>query len=185
MTDTHPTHTLTVSHIQSQPNSPSVTLLASHNHSQSHYYARAATVNCAYNQSHAYPFCSFSTMVGNARVAVFTEAGQPLSLLHLPLPTEVKEGQLLCRILLAGICGTDLHTVSGRRNEATPRYVLIWLHNLFIVLCLNTFLTFYLHIKCTLVYHVPTWCTCDPLVITKARLPMYHIENSLFSAKPF
>ena len=39
-----------------------------------------------------------------------------------PLP-EVKEGEILIKIRLATICGSDIHTINGMRNEATPRYI--------------------------------------------------------------
>ena len=37
-----------------------------------------------------------------------------------PMP-ELKPGQILAKIRLATICGSDIHTITGRRIEATPR----------------------------------------------------------------
>lgn len=36
---------------------------------------------------------------------------------------ELKSGEILGRFRLATICGSDLHTISGRRKEAVPRFV--------------------------------------------------------------
>ncbi len=33
---------------------------------------------------------------------------------------ELKDGEILGRIIAATICGSDLHTISGKRKEATP-----------------------------------------------------------------
>ena len=38
---------------------------------------------------------------------------------EVPIP-ELKSGELLGKLLMATICGSDLHTISGRRKEATP-----------------------------------------------------------------
>ncbi len=35
----------------------------------------------------------------------------------------LQAGQVLARIRLATICGSDLHTITGKRKEPTPRYV--------------------------------------------------------------
>ena len=36
---------------------------------------------------------------------------------------ELKSGEILGKFRLATICGSDLHTISGRRKEAVPRFV--------------------------------------------------------------
>ena len=33
---------------------------------------------------------------------------------------ELSEGQVLLKIVLATVCGSDLHTLSGRRKEPVP-----------------------------------------------------------------
>ena len=38
---------------------------------------------------------------------------------------ELSEGQVLLKILLATVCGSDLHTLSGRRKEPVPWYDMI------------------------------------------------------------
>lgn len=41
---------------------------------------------------------------------------------NVPLP-EIQEGEILGKILVATVCGSDLHTLQGRRNVPTPRFV--------------------------------------------------------------
>lgn len=45
--------------------------------------------------------------------AVFTSANKPLELKEFPKP-EPKEGAILVKIISAGICGTDIHVISGK-----------------------------------------------------------------------
>jgi putative phosphonate catabolism associated alcohol dehydrogenase len=55
-----------------------------------------------------------------AHAAIFDGAGQPMRLAELPLPARLQDGEALVRLSLATICGSDLHTVQGRRTEPTP-----------------------------------------------------------------
>ena len=55
-----------------------------------------------------------------AYAQVFLGAGIPLKKEEIPLPKTLGAGQLLVRITLATICGSDLHTLSGQRQEKTP-----------------------------------------------------------------
>lgn len=52
--------------------------------------------------------------------AVFEGPGVPMRMAQLELPVALPPGAALCRILLSTICGSDLHTVLGRRTEPTP-----------------------------------------------------------------
>ncbi len=52
--------------------------------------------------------------------AVFSEVGRPLELRQFALPTELDPGEALCKVRMATICGSDLHTISGRRTEPAP-----------------------------------------------------------------
>lgn len=52
--------------------------------------------------------------------AIFDGPGKPLRLAQLPLPQALPPGAALCRIRISTICGSDLHTVLGRRTEPTP-----------------------------------------------------------------
>lgn len=55
-----------------------------------------------------------------AVAAVFHQVGQPFELREIPIPDKLREGELVVRLEVATICGSDLHTVSGKRNEPTP-----------------------------------------------------------------
>ena len=54
------------------------------------------------------------------RAAIFEKPGQPIDVRDFPLPAELEAGAALCRVTLGTICGSDLHTITGRRQEATP-----------------------------------------------------------------
>jgi putative phosphonate catabolism associated alcohol dehydrogenase len=54
-----------------------------------------------------------------ARAAVFHASNQPFTLESFPIPTP-REGETLVRITCATICGSDLHTHSGRRHSPAP-----------------------------------------------------------------
>lgn len=55
-----------------------------------------------------------------AQVQFFQGPGQPFQLGQAALPGELHPGEVLVRISLATICGSDLHTVDGRRGAPTP-----------------------------------------------------------------
>lgn len=55
-----------------------------------------------------------------SKAAVFAEVGKPLELVQFPVPETLEPDAALCRISMSTICGSDLHTVSGRRTEPTP-----------------------------------------------------------------
>jgi putative phosphonate catabolism associated alcohol dehydrogenase len=55
-----------------------------------------------------------------ARVAIFDGPGRPFRLEEIPLPERLGPGEVLVRLSLATICGSDLHTVAGRRQEPVP-----------------------------------------------------------------
>lgn len=54
-----------------------------------------------------------------ARAAVFEGPGKALEFRSLPLPAPAR-GEVLVAVTLATICGSDLHTIEGRRTEPTP-----------------------------------------------------------------
>jgi threonine 3-dehydrogenase len=54
-----------------------------------------------------------------SRAALFLAAGQPLELRELDVPRP-EAGEALIRIECCTICGSDLHTLSGAREEPTP-----------------------------------------------------------------
>lgn len=55
-----------------------------------------------------------------ATALVFHGPGRPLDIQSVPLPAELASGELLVRLRLATVCGSDLHTIEGRRTEPTP-----------------------------------------------------------------
>ena len=55
-----------------------------------------------------------------SRGAVFSQVGKPLTLTPFKVPQEPEPHAVICRVKLATICGSDLHTISGRREEPTP-----------------------------------------------------------------
>ena len=58
--------------------------------------------------------------MSRARVQLFHGPGRPFSGAEVPLPERLAEGEVLVAITLATICGSDLHTTSGRRSAPTP-----------------------------------------------------------------
>ena len=57
--------------------------------------------------------------MNTAQLAIFNGTGTPFEFAEKPLP-ECGHGEALVAISLATICGSDLHTAEGRRNEPTP-----------------------------------------------------------------
>ena len=55
-----------------------------------------------------------------AYAQVFLGADRPLEKEETTLPKILGTGEILVRITLATICGSDLHTLSGHRQEKTP-----------------------------------------------------------------
>lgn len=55
-----------------------------------------------------------------SRAAVFVEAGRPLAVRSFDLPASLEPGAALCRVRMSTICGSDLHTIFGRRREPAP-----------------------------------------------------------------
>jgi len=54
------------------------------------------------------------------KIAVFRGAGQPFEFVERAVDVRIDSGQCLVEISLATICGSDLHTVDGRRREPVP-----------------------------------------------------------------
>lgn len=52
--------------------------------------------------------------------AVFEAPNTPMAFKRFDIPRELPPGSAVCRIRLSTICGSDLHTTSGRRIEPTP-----------------------------------------------------------------
>lgn len=58
-------------------------------------------------------------MHNNAQVALFRGVGQPFEISRQPLDKSSEEN-VLARVTLATICGSDLHTLTGRRSVPLP-----------------------------------------------------------------
>ena len=58
--------------------------------------------------------------MSNAQVQIFDGPAVPLRADTIELPHPLQGGEVLVEILLATICGSDMHTISGQRNEPTP-----------------------------------------------------------------
>ena len=54
------------------------------------------------------------------KAAVFRDVGRPLELQTFDLPEQLEPGAAVCEVVMATICGSDLHTISGRRKEPAP-----------------------------------------------------------------
>jgi len=77
-----------------------------------------ARTAAAYNPPVAIAPCREELLMSQA--AVFTEVGRPLELREFALPDRLAPGAALCKVLMSTICGSDLHTISGRRTEPAP-----------------------------------------------------------------
>ncbi|MCH8892175.1 MAG: alcohol dehydrogenase catalytic domain-containing protein [Chloroflexi bacterium] len=58
-------------------------------------------------------------MTASARAMVFEAPGQPLELRQFDLP-ELKPGEILAKVRMTTLCGSDLHTFQGDRGTPTP-----------------------------------------------------------------
>ena len=58
-------------------------------------------------------------MHNTAQVALFRGVGQPFEINRRPLD-DSSDGNVRVRVMLATICGSDLHTVTGRRSVPLP-----------------------------------------------------------------
>ena len=55
-----------------------------------------------------------------SQAAVFYKVGEPLDVRDFSLPEKLEKGSALCRVIFSTICGSDLHTTTGRRIEPIP-----------------------------------------------------------------
>jgi len=56
----------------------------------------------------------------NVRAAVLTKFGSPLQIVEFPVPGTLVPGEILVRVEIAGICGTDAHLWSGQLPVPLP-----------------------------------------------------------------
>ena len=61
-------------------------------------------------------------MASTAARCVFLGAHKGLSLLYEECAVpQISDGEILAKIRLATVCGSDLHTIAGTRKETAPR----------------------------------------------------------------
>jgi putative phosphonate catabolism associated alcohol dehydrogenase len=58
-------------------------------------------------------------MTASARAMVFEHQGQPLQLQHFELP-KLGPGEILVKVRMTTLCGSDLHTFQGHRDTPRP-----------------------------------------------------------------
>lgn len=58
-------------------------------------------------------------MTASARAMVFETPGEPLQLRQFDLP-ELKPGEVLVKVCMTTLCGSDLHTYQGHRHTPSP-----------------------------------------------------------------
>ncbi len=63
-------------------------------------------------------------MASASRVVFFGADRTPSLIYEETTVPEIQDGEILAKIILATICGSDIHTIKGMRAEAVPRYVL-------------------------------------------------------------
>ena len=56
----------------------------------------------------------------NSKAAVFEKVGEEIKLHYFQVPDKLEPGAILCRVRFSTICGSDLHTITGKRNEPVP-----------------------------------------------------------------
>ena len=59
-------------------------------------------------------------MKSDSLAAVFVETGKELEMRRFVLPSSLAPGEVICKILMSTICGSDIHTIMGRRREPAP-----------------------------------------------------------------
>ena len=59
-------------------------------------------------------------MSKKCKAAVFSKIGKTLEILQFDLPDKIEQGAALCKVTMSTICGSDLHTINGRRSEPLP-----------------------------------------------------------------
>ena len=59
-------------------------------------------------------------METKCRAAVLHKVGDRISMEQFEIPQNLEPGAALCRVRMSTICGSDLHTISGRREEPMP-----------------------------------------------------------------
>ena len=61
-----------------------------------------------------------TTSTDDATAAVWRGPGGGFAIERIPLPGSLADGEVLVRVRLATLCGSDLHTVAGERETPLP-----------------------------------------------------------------
>ena len=56
----------------------------------------------------------------NCKAAVFETVGKDIEITDFDLPKEIGDDSILCKTRFSTICGSDIHTITGRRKEPVP-----------------------------------------------------------------
>ncbi|MDO5979010.1 zinc-binding dehydrogenase [Flavivirga spongiicola] len=59
-------------------------------------------------------------IVVQTQFQIFEKTGKPFQLENKEFQSDLKSGEALVKIILSTICGSDLHTIEGKRKEDTP-----------------------------------------------------------------
>ena len=57
---------------------------------------------------------------GKCSAAVFEKVGSRIEIREFDLPEKIEDNAILCRTSFSTICGSDLHTITGKRSEPVP-----------------------------------------------------------------
>ena len=58
--------------------------------------------------------------VNVCKAAVFEEVGHDIEIKDFKIPEEIEDNAILCKTTFSTICGSDLHTITGKRKEPVP-----------------------------------------------------------------
>ena len=51
------------------------------------------------------------------KAAIFEEVGKPIEVRDFEVPEAIEENAMLVKVTFATICGSDLHTITGKRKD--------------------------------------------------------------------
>jgi len=58
--------------------------------------------------------------VNCCKAAIFEEVGRAIEVKEYKLPDKIEDNAILCKTRFSTICGSDLHTITGKRKEPVP-----------------------------------------------------------------
>ena len=54
------------------------------------------------------------------RAAIFETVGKDIEVTEFSMPSEIEDDAIFCKTKFSTICGSDIHTITGRRKEPVP-----------------------------------------------------------------